>query len=295
MPAASIKSILRPIYRTAIDLLPARAHVMFDYARHLGRLPNLEYPRGFNEKIAWRKLYDRNPLLPVLVDKVRAKEYIAEKFDEKFVIPNLAVYENAAQLDFNKPPLNKPPYVLKVNHGGNGAFNIFVKEKPAEPEAIRANLAAMLKVDYADLMEEWAYEPVPRRILAEPYIEACQTDYKFHMFAGRVFAIEMVIDRFNGYYINLYDRNWKRLDIKRYARRPPYLGDVPPPSLFKEMIEFAEAATKDFPYVRFDLYEIDSQVKFGEFTFYPGGGFDVFDPPEWDRKFGDQWQQDWTK
>jgi hypothetical protein len=53
--------------------------------------------------------------------------------------------------------------------------------------------------------------------------------------------------------------------------------------------------TKDFPYVRLDLYEMSGAVKFGEFTFYPGGGFDTFDPPEWDYEFGRQWQQDWTK
>lgn len=298
MPSPSLKEIIRPAYRQAIDLLPPRWHVMFDYLRHLHRLPNLDNPQGFNEKIAWRKLYDRNPLLPVLVDKVRAKDYVAEKFGAKFVIPTLAVYDMAAALDFNKPPLSQPPYVLKTNHGGNGAFNIFVKEKLADPEAIRAKLAALLKIDYANVMEEWAYSLVPRKILVESFIETPEgylTDYKFHMFSGRVFAIEMVIDRFKGYWINLYDRNWKRLDIQRYANRPPCPSEVPPPSRLAEMIELAEAMTKDFPYVRLDLYEIDGQVKFGEFTFYPGGGFDTFDPPEWDRAFGREWQQNWTK
>jgi hypothetical protein len=266
--------------------------------RHHGRLPDLNNPQTLNEKIAWRKLYDRNPLLPVLVDKVRAKEYVAQKFGVQYVIPTLAVYDTADALDFNSAPLTQPPYALKVNHGGNGAFNIFVREKPADPEAIRARLAAMLKVDYAALMEEWAYAPVPRKILAEPFIETPQgylTDYKFHMFGGRVYAIEMVIDRFKSYCINLYDRNWKRFDVRLYARRPPHTGDIPPPAHLAEMIELAEAMTKDFPYVRLDLYEIGGQVKFGEFTFYPGGGFDKFDPPSWDYEFGRQWQQDWTQ
>ena len=40
-------------------------------------------------------------------------------------------------------------------------------------------------------------------------------------------------------------------------------------------------------FVRIDLYEIDGQVYFGEFTFFHGGGFWLFEPIEWERKLGD--------
>jgi len=296
MASLSLKSIVRPAYRAAIDLLPARWHVMLDFLRFHHRLPNLENPQTLNEKIAWRKLYDRDPRLPVLVDKVKAKEYVAQKCGAQFVIPTLAVYETADALDFTKPPLSKAPYVLKVNFGSG--FNIFVREQPADPVAIRAKLAAMMKIDYADLMEEWAYESVPRRILVEPYIETPEgyiPDFKFHVFSGKIFAIEMIIDRFKSYRINFYDRNWKPLDIRAYAKRTRYDGDIPPPASLSQMIELAETLGKDFPYARIDLYEINGAVKFGEFTLYPGGGFDKFDPLEWDRTFGSQWKQSWNR
>jgi len=290
-----LKNIVRPAYRAAIDLLPAHLHVTLDFLRFHHRLPNYDNPQTLNEKIAWRKLYDRNPLLPVLVDKVRAKEFIAQKFGKEYVIPTLAVYDTAEALDFNLEPLSKPPYVLKTNHGSG--FNLFVKERPADPAAIRAKLAKMLKTDYAGLMEEWAYAPIPRKILVEPYIETPEgyiPDYKCHTFAGKIFAIEMIIDRFKGYWINFFTRDWKPLDIRKYAKRPRYEGNVPPPAGLPKMIELAEALGKDFPYARIDLYQINGEVKFGEFTPYPGSGFDKFDPPEWDYEFGRQWQQSWT-
>ena len=36
---------------------------------------NLEDPKTFSEKLQWRKVYDRNPLFPVLLDKVRMPEW----------------------------------------------------------------------------------------------------------------------------------------------------------------------------------------------------------------------------
>jgi hypothetical protein len=47
--------------------------------------------------------------------------------------------------------------------------------------------------------------------------------------------------------------------------------------------------------VRVDLYEVNEQIKFGELSFYPGGGCDGFDPPEWDLLFGQQWDLDWPR
>ncbi len=39
--------------------------------------------------------------------------------------------------------------------------------------------------------------------------------------------------------------------------------------------------------LRTDFYVVDGQIYFGEITFFHGSGFDPFDPPEYDRKFGD--------
>ena len=53
------------------------------------------------------------------------------------------------------------------------------------------------------------------------------------------------------------------------------------------MITVAEKLSKDIPFVRVDLYEINGKVYFGELTFYPSSGFEGFEPEEWDKKLGD--------
>lgn len=40
---------------------------------------NLKDPKSFNEKIIWKKLFDRNPLIPLTTDKYRVRQYIEEK------------------------------------------------------------------------------------------------------------------------------------------------------------------------------------------------------------------------
>lgn len=52
---------------------------------------NLKNPRSFNEKIIWKKIYDRNPLLPLTSDKYQVDSYIKDILGEdtakKILIP----------------------------------------------------------------------------------------------------------------------------------------------------------------------------------------------------------------
>ena len=52
------------------------------------------------------------------------------------------------------------------------------------------------------------------------------------------------------------------------------------------MITIAQDLSKDMPFVRVDLYNLDGSIYFGEMTFYPGSGFEKFTPETWDERFG---------
>ena len=53
------------------------------------------------------------------------------------------------------------------------------------------------------------------------------------------------------------------------------------------MIVLSSKLSKDLPFVRVDLYEINGEIYFSELTMYPGAGFTPFIPEEWDFKVGD--------
>jgi hypothetical protein len=268
-----------------MDLLPSKWHVSLDHFRFHGQFPNLAQPKTFSERIASRKLYDRDVRLPAMVDKILSKEQMAARFGADFIIPTIATFDSERKIDFSSLPY---PCVIKANHGSN--MNLYLLKYPDNEKSVRRELREFLQRDYHAIREEWAYSKVQRRLLVEPYIDGGEhglVDYKFHTFRGRVFAIEVVTDRYTSHTGATFDPNWNELPCQLGIARTRY--PILPPHDLDKMLRRAEQIGKDFSYVRVDLYEINGQAKFGEMTFYPGGGLDVFEPREYDSLFGEQW------
>ena len=83
------------------------------WKRTFGYELDLEHPKTFNEKLQWLKLYDRKPEYTLMVDKCRAKQWVAGKIGEEYIIPTLAVYNSVDEIDLDKLP---DKFVLKCNH-----------------------------------------------------------------------------------------------------------------------------------------------------------------------------------
>jgi hypothetical protein len=291
-----VKDAVFELYIRSLAPLPPRLRVAIEFLRVHGRLPDLENPRTFNEKILWRMLNDRDERLPDLVDKIRSKEILAQRYGADLVIPTLATFDRPEDMDFEREPLSRPPYVVKANHGW--AMNLFVLDEGAlrtDPgaERIRRKTRKWLATDHSKRLAEWAYSQVRRRILVEPYMGPMD-DFKLHVFHGRTFACEVISNRFSeGRQEGLYDRSWAQMDVAYstagYRRRD---GSLPSEEARARMIELAEDIGREFSYVRVDFYLPRGELKFGELTFYPGGGQERFYPASWDRVFGDQWRLD---
>ena len=59
------------------------------YWLSMGKRLNLKNPKTFNEKLQWLKLYNRKPEYTIMVDKVKAKEYVAKIIGKEHIIPTL--------------------------------------------------------------------------------------------------------------------------------------------------------------------------------------------------------------
>ena len=80
------------------------------------------------------------------------------------------------------------------------------------------------------------------------------------------------------------DMDYRRLDLRRGH---PNSGSLPArPECFDEMVRLAGILSRGIPHVRVDFYQADGRVYFGEMTFYPAGGTQAFEPPEWDSIWG---------
>lgn len=249
---------------------------------------NLDKPRRFNEKIQWLKLNYHNPILTVLVDKIEVKKYVKEIIGEEHVIKTLCVWESADEIDISELP---EQFVIKCNHDTGSA--IVCRDKSAfELEAAKAKFRKSMKQNLFYAGREWAYKEVRPKVFAEEYIgnkkQESLTDYKFMCFDGKVKCAFTVTNRFDStdeIHVTFFDREWKRMPFERHYKAEQ--RDIPKPHKYNEMIEIAERLSKGFPFVRIDLYEDEDKILFGEYTFYPGGGFEEFSSVEWDEKLGE--------
>lgn len=247
---------------------------------------NLRSPQTYSEKLQWLKLHDRNPLYTTLVDKYAVKKYVADMIGEQYIIPTLGVWDSFEQIDFGALPER---FVLKCTHDSGGL--VICRDKASlDMAASRAKIERSLRTDYYIVSREWPYRDVPRRIIAEPYMEDHTTgelrDYKFFCFDGRVKWLFIATGRASNPepFFDFFDADFNRLDMRQGHPNAP----VPPqkPQNFELMKQLASTLSRGLPHVRADFYEVDGQVYFGELTFYHHAGWIPFDPPGWDLTFG---------
>ncbi len=105
------------------------------------------------------------------------------------------------------------------------------------------------------------------------------TDYKFFCFGGNVDNIMIVEDRQCGTpKFFHFSKDWRLLKYNRMGRLLPNNAMVNRPLNMDKMIEIAEKLSQNLPEVRLDLYDVNGNIYFGEYTFFHHGGYeDGFD------------------
>jgi len=265
--------------------LPARYYCSLQFAWHQGRWPNLRKPTTLNEKIQWLKLHYRDPLMSTCADKYRVRGFVQRTVGEQYAVPLGGSWTSADEIDFESLPKR---FVLKANHG-SGWNIVCPNSSELDVQDARARCRDWLDSSFAEIGCEWAYQGIEPRIVAEAFLSGSDGqppwDYKFFCFRGTPRFIQVDYDRFAAHTRSLYTPDWQMLPCGlEYARHEE---PTERPDSLAEMLQVASALSRAFPFVRVDLYECDGGVFFGEMTFYPGKGIEVFDPVEYDSMFGE--------
>ena len=256
------------------------------YFRKTGKKLDLNYPKTYNEKIQWFKLYGRTPSISELSDKIAVRSFVASRIGEEYLIPLIGTWTYPEEIDFSSLP---DKFILKANHGSG--FNYPVYNKPDLDVKDIINVANQwLRKDFSFTNGfELQYHDIPRRLLIEEYLEnedGDLDDYKFRCFNGRVELISFVSNRYHGIKMDWFDRNWNPLPITLDGN-PHSEKPISRPDNLDEMIGIAEALASGFPHVRVDLYRLNNgRIYFGEMTFTPSSGAAKWDPPELDAQLG---------
>lgn len=262
--------------------------IKFQYRVKFGKKLNLDNCISFTEKIQRYKLYYRNPLLHTCVDKIDVKKYIRDKGLSDIVIPTITSANSFDEIDLVTLPNQ---FIIKTSNGSQ--TNIICRDKENfDFEKAKVLYDEWMKRDYYIAGREWAYKDLRPRILVEELLNHSNNesegieDYKFLCFNGSVEAIVVDVDRETVHKRNIYDVNWQNLEIETDC--PKINRKIERPQKLTEMINIAKKLSKDFPFVRVDLYEVNGRVYFGELTFYPWSGYVKFNPIEFDKKLGEK-------
>lgn len=266
-------------------LIPDKLYLQLLYRRLFDKKLDLNNPQTYNEKLQWIKLYDRRPEYTTMVDKYAVKQYVANRIGEEYIIPTLGVWEKPEDIEWNKLPYQ---FVLKCTHDSGGL--VICKDKSKlDKDAAMDKLRKSLRRDYYKASREWPYKNVPRRIIAEKYMEDSKLgdlpDYKFFCFDGVVKALFIGTERGTGdVKFDFYDADFNHLDL---VQTHPMSGKIlPKPENFDLMKELASKLSIGIPHVRVDFYNINGRIYFGEMTFFHHGGVIPFHPEKWAYTFG---------
>jgi hypothetical protein len=265
-------------------LYPRHVANTYVFLRAHRRLPDYAEPVSFNDKVQWRKLFDRNPLFPVFVDKLAVRAYVGERAPAVKFAPILWSGSDPDAIPYADLPER---FVIKPNH--RSGDSLFVRSrKGLDRERIAAACRRWLHRLYGRGRREWANQVVEPRLLVEELLTtgpdpAYSRDYRCHVFDGVVAAvlvnpgrISEMAHRFVGTAL-IFDRAWNRLPYYRIFDASPAVSDVAPPEGFDKLIAAAESLGRGIDYVRVDCFLIDGDVYFTELTIYPGSGMNTID------------------
>lgn len=258
----------------------------------VGEKLNLKDPKTFNEKLQWYKLYYRDELVTLCSDKFLVRDYVNDQGLSHILTPLYGVYNDANEINFDEIPNE---CFLKCTHNSNGNI-LWNKDKAMDIKKIKRNLNKMLSNNAYYSSREWSYKNIKPRIICEELLKANShhglVDFNFFCFNGkpRLVMYNTGLSNEKGEHAigkrAVFDEDFNPLDIST-SMEPLPPESISKPKNFDEMLKYATILSKPFPFVRVDFFYMDGEIRFGELTFYSGGGYGKYEPKEWQYILGD--------
>lgn len=276
------------IYRF-FKFIPDKLYLKFMFRFRMGQKLDFKNPKTFSQKLQYLKIHDRKPIYSVMVDKLRANEYVKEKCGSQVKFAKiLGEWDRFEDINFGLLP---EKFVLKCNHNSGCAVictdkSLFDNVKYSNSVKKKLNFA--VKHNYFWAFREWPYKDITPKIIAEEYI--CDStgklpDYKIFTFNGQAKLIYVrTIDIPDIQYEDFFDISKNHLDI---CDEYPMAPEVPMlPDTINQMLTFAEQLSEGTKHLRVDFYDVNGDVYFGELTFFHECGFAQLKPERWDSILG---------
>jgi TupA-like ATPgrasp len=225
-----------------------------------------------------------NQKFTLVSDKYLARAYAGSKVGEQYLVKLLWHGEDPTQIPFDALP---GKYVIKTNHASK---QIIIVDGPADRADIIRKLSVWLKSNHYWSAREYQYFHIKPKIMIEEYLRNQDgreaLDYRFWCFNGVPEVIQ--VDN-HAHDINpFFDTKWNQLDL--YYREGASRPSIERPANLEQMNLIASHLSANFDFVRIDLYNIDGEIYFGEFTLTPTAGELKLRPESWNLRLGEKWR-----
>jgi glycosyltransferase involved in cell wall biosynthesis len=259
---------------------------------------NIADPKTYNEKLFYRKYFQKNSLFPQLTDKIEVRKYVKEFAPETPII-YADTYNNFNEIKF------LTDCVVKANHGSGWHFffvdgEFFDKKwnKISEQTAQKMADGWLTKFYCNDnnFRYQWAYGEIKPRLIVEEFVgKHTLTDIKFHCFDGEIVMIKHYKDRHAKPKVRVYNESWEIVEgLDKFGFYNWYTENEPEPYGFAEMKSIAQKLSKGIDYCRVDFLHKGDAFYFGEITLYNANGREVIKPYRFEQLWGEKWKLDAT-
>ena len=253
----------RGVFRSFLHSLPEnragdRLFSLIRFFRYHKRLPNESM--SYNDVLHRIKTSDDilDPLRVFVSDKEFLKLYVRAVVGDAYVVPTLDVIKSKAAIDAYEFPAQ---CCIKATH----TSGCVILRKEGEP-VDRALIKSWFDINYYRTGREANYKLLKPKVIVEPILFGSWNlqDYKIFCVNGTPKLIQVDVDRYIGHKRKYFDAAWNEQPFSiKYPRTDKV---IPRPKNFDEMLRVAAQLSRDFGFVRVDLYSDDNNVCVGEIT-----------------------------
>jgi hypothetical protein len=171
-----------------------------------------------------------------------------------------------------------------ICHGYCAKRNYTGTKSTAQLAFLKRNCQKWLSFDFDKVNNEEHYSLIHRRCFFEEMIPQ-NDDYKIHTFYGKPAIIEVHTDWYDKRHSQtFYTPSWHKINMVKTKPEPSTV--VEKPSRLGEMLEIAKQLSRDFVFVRVDMYVSGNNIVFSELTIAPMACLSTYSPRIADKFYG---------
>lgn len=283
-----LKRLIATSFRGVIKAISKTQYVKLQYKYITHNRLNLKNPTKYTEKLQYLRLkvYPYEELVSKCAGRAGVRDYVKEIGFEQNLIKIYGIYDSFEEIDFDVLP---DKFVMKCTHACAFNYLCFDKSKINKKE-LSKKFKRWLKTNYGKKTVELHYSPIKPQIIIEEFLfenDYLPVEYKIHCFNGKAKYLYVVTSRNRDIRYNNYYIDWTPFDGAQFNGWKKTDHELTKPNNFDEMVKMSEELSKNFPFVRVDLYSINGKIYFSEMTFTPAKGTLIFDDPKVDYEIGE--------